>query len=87
MTSRTWFQYHDSSLCLRLVLWCLLCLDIEAALLASSLLLFHILEAALLASSLLWSLQLFHVVEAVPRRILLHLNFGVDALLVLTLLN
>ena len=53
----------------------LLCLDVEAA---------------LLASSLLQSLLLFHVVEAVQRRILLlllHLNFGVNALLVSTLLN
>ena len=58
-----------------LVLWCLLYLNVEAALLASS----H-----------LRNLQLFHVVEAVPRRILhlllLQLNFDVDALLVSTLL-
>ena len=44
---------------------CLLCLNIEVA---------------LLASSLLWSLLLFHVVGADRKRIL-HLNFGVDALL------
>ena len=58
-----------------MVLWRLLCLAVEAA---------H------LASSLLWSLWLFHVIQAVPRRILhlllLKLNFDVDALLVSTLL-
>ena len=56
VTGRTRFGYQDSSLCLLLVLWCLLCLAVEAALLASSLLrsllLFHVVEAALLASSL-----------------------------------
>ena len=43
-------------------------------------------KIALLASSLLQSLWLLNVVEAIPKRILhlllLHLNFGVEALLV-----
>ena len=54
-----------------MALLCLLCLDFEAA---------------LLASSLRWSLLLFNVVGADLGRIL-HLSFVVDALLVSTLLN
>ena len=76
---------RDSRLKPLLALLCLLCLDFEAAVLASSLLwsllLFHV-------SSLLHGLLLFLVIEAVPRRILrlLLLSFDVDALLVSTLL-
>ena len=94
-TRRTPSPCRDSSPSWLRVLWFLLSHVVEDTLLVSShpslkllwFLLSHVVEVALLFSRLLWSLQFFHVVEAVLRLLLLLLNFVVDAPLVSTLLT